>query len=331
MRTTTLLLLFATVVCAENPALFPIFEKGKWGYINPKGEVVIEKKFKYAMPFSEGLAKAMDEKGKYGFIDETGAWVIPPRHKLATLFQGGACAADEKFLDRTGKVIIEASKGTAKRFSDGLISRVKRHDNKYWILDVTYFNLKGEAVLKLDQVQRAAPFTEGLAAITRAKERDVRISYIDKTGKEILKGFIAGGPFSEGLAYAGKPGESGYIDKSGKWAFLVRGTALPFKNGLARVIRDEKVHFYTKRGKLAFEATFDFARDFSDGIAAVQPDRKTKLWGFIDRTGKIVIEPQYKGVGDFEHGIARVITAHEGKKGWGYIDKTGKVIWKYTG
>jgi len=43
-------------------------------------------------------------------------------------------------------------------------------------------------------------------------------------------------------------------------------------------------------------------------------------WGYIDKTGKIVFEPQFDNAGYFSEGLAGV---RIGKK-YGYIDKTGK-------
>lgn len=47
-------------------------------------------------------------------------------------------------------------------------------------------------------------------------------------------------------------------------------------------------------------------------------------WGFIDKTGKLVIDFKYDQVTPFKNGIAEVIV--DGKIG--YIDRTGKYIWE---
>lgn len=45
-------------------------------------------------------------------------------------------------------------------------------------------------------------------------------------------------------------------------------------------------------------------------------------WGFIDKTGKFVIEPIFESVGDFHNGMAKF--QYEGK--WGYINKDGYIV-----
>ncbi len=60
-----------------------------YGYINTSGEVVIPFKFSNAHPFSEGLAPAENEKGLWGYIDIKGDWVINPTYDFADLFTNG--------------------------------------------------------------------------------------------------------------------------------------------------------------------------------------------------------------------------------------------------
>jgi len=45
-------------------------------------------------------------------------------------------------------------------------------------------------------------------------------------------------------------------------------------------------------------------------------------WGFIDKTGKFVVEPQFERVWDFHEGLAAVIK----NKKWGFINKQGELV-----
>ena len=47
-------------------------------------------------------------------------------------------------------------------------------------------------------------------------------------------------------------------------------------------------------------------------------------WGFVDKGGNIVIEPQFVSVGDFKEGLASVQVGDK----WGFIDYTGKIVIK---
>lgn len=61
---------------------------------------------------------------------------------------------------------------------------------------------------------------------------------------------------------------------------------------------------------------------FSEGLAAVYKDKK---YGYINKKGKYVIEPQYADAGDFSEGIA-VVQTEDGE--WNFIDQTGAVVVK---
>ena len=62
------------------------------------------------------------------------------------------------------------------------------------------------------------------------------------------------------------------------------------------------------------------ACNFKDGLARVQVKERDR-WGFIDRTGKLVVQPKYTEIYDFSDGLAQV---------WDpspcFIDRTGKVV-----
>ena len=44
--------------------------------------------------------------------------------------------------------------------------------------------------------------------------------------------------------------------------------------------------------------------------------------GFVDTSGKIVIQPQYKAVGDFHEDLA----PFKRQTNWGYVNKTGEAV-----
>ena len=74
----------------------------------------------------------------------------------------------------------------------------------------------------------------------------------------------------------------------------------------------------------AFAGSFILAHNFSDGLAAVAVrDGNDYKWGYIDRSGKYVIEPMFsKEPGDFSEGYA-LVTKKDGSLC--YIDKSGKI------
>lgn len=68
-------------------------------------------------------------------------------------------------------------------------------------------------------------------------------------------------------------------------------------------------------------AQWKYLGEFKDGLARVRDANEN--WGFIDKTGKVVISCKWKNAHNFSDGLAAVQDV-QGK--WGYINKTGKVV-----
>jgi hypothetical protein len=66
-------------------------------------------------------------------------------------------------------------------------------------------------------------------------------------------------------------------------------------------------------------------RVFFDGLAAVRVgDNVTGKWGYIDRTGRILVNPQFDAVSPFDHKFAVVRLGDDKTGEWGYINHIGK-------
>ena len=173
--------------------------------------------------------------------------------------------------------------------------------------------------------------------------------YIDRTGKIVIEPqFLLAGDYSEGMAVVleGDPNDPdlGYIDETGKvvikpqydssGGLALAGNASRFSDGLAAVQKrakngEGKFVYIDKQGNLAIKAEFDFAHQFSEGLACVRIDKSgSEKWGYIDRTGKMVVAPQFDAVRDFSEGLAAVRIGEPKKGKWGFIDKTGKLVIK---
>lgn len=108
--------------------------------------------------------------------------------------------------------------------------------------------------------------------------------------------------------------------------------------------------YINKNGEVVIKPQYNDAQRFSEGLAAVKfslVDGKivddytikkesyknylsvnvTYKWGFIDATGKIVIQPQYDDVLPFSEGLAAVMNLKGPKQPmWGYINTKGKMV-----
>jgi hypothetical protein len=298
------------------------------------------------------------EEYLYGFIDNSGKTIIYPQFESAADFQFDLALVElpsgkKAFINKQGIIVIPGIYDWASSFTeDGLAS--VRKDNLYGYIDKS----GKEAILP--QFNNCFDFSEGLAAVLK----DGKWGFIDNKGVlKITNIYSIAGSFSENLASVKETsgGKFGYIDKTGKKVIDFKyDVADEFINGLARIKKDgffglidkndtmvikniyknvgqlyedliyfqssdnNKFGFLDKSGKIIIEATYDAASDFSEGLAAI---RVGNSYGYIDKTNKKVIEPKFAWAGDFIGSLAQV-TFSDGYNG--YIDKTGKTIWKST-
>ena len=93
----------------------PFKANNKVGYIDLKGNVVINPIFEYGNDFYEGLA-SVSLGGKWGFIDTTWKFVIEPQFSNAGCFSEGLAPVNTQqsingsfnsFIDKSGKVVIQ--------------------------------------------------------------------------------------------------------------------------------------------------------------------------------------------------------------------------------
>jgi WG containing repeat len=78
-------------------------------------------------------------------------------------------------------------------------------------------------------------------------------------------------------------------------------------------------------GKTIIDPRFDAANEFSEGFAAIEIKGK---WGFIDEDGKTVVDARYSAAHEFSEGLARVQIGGDkyGLNGkWGFIDYAGRM------
>ena len=84
---------------------------------------------------------------------------------------------------------------------------------------------------------------------------------------------------------------------------------------LARVLLNDKWGFIDKSGTLVIPCKYDDSGSFSEGLAEVKLNGKS---GFIDKSGTLVIPCKYDDASFFREGLAGVKLNHK----WGFIDKS---------
>lgn len=194
-----------------------------------------------------------------------------------------------------------------------------------------------------DEKQRRP--ASGLFQVSMRDEKSgkKKIGFINRTGKLVI-GFdrLPGttaivGEFHEGRAviYLEKKRvdrlkrsphyNEGYIDETGNVVIAPRFSfARDFSEGLAYVEAEEFRGFIDRQGKVVIKLDADEVRvgDFHEGLAAVSTRGMGGGWGYIDRSGRLVIEGRYQLADDFSEGLAQVMV----DRNLGFINKKGEVV-----
>lgn len=268
------------------------------------------------------LLGCQPESAKFGFIDRTGKMAIPPQFDSADRFSEGLAFVKKNqqvgYIDRQGKFALRSQFDPAQPFSDGItpISLPKGRQG--------FINKTGAIALRLPFEGYAGPFWQGLAI---ARDNRYRFGVIDKTGKFVVPPqFVS--PKGDMDIYS-KP-----VFPDGLELMSLNGTLADKMTNWAGSITDGTWVYINKRGQFAIQVQALFARQFSEGLAAIDrgkwnPETMQSIdrWGFIDRTGKFAIAPQFDNMGGFSEGLAtaRLPSPDEvSRANYGYIDRKGK-------
>lgn len=316
----------------------------EWGYVDRHGQIVIDLQYADAHRFSDGLAAVKTQNGDWQFIDRSGQHVLDVdsrwwgvdadnpnlHHPLHDFHDGWLLIVDERggsnFIDRDGHKLRDEPYPAAEQFSDGL-AMVSVHastdsgpkgDNE---LSRIYKNLPGPAPKTYewavidthgkvrfcvpDGIERLGPFINGRARFYRNGKWGV----LDDKGQVVVPARYEHKPRGYGrkvmlFAVDGKRSDNrdGYIQTFDRDGQLI--ARIPFVDKQGRFMIDGKQRFH--EGLLGVE--------LASGLGDDKPF-KSLGWGFIDAHGKVIVEPQFDWVSDFDSGHAFVSPKDTGTVG----------------
>ena len=165
-----------------------------------------------------------------------------------------------------------------------------------------------------------AEFCDGLSAV----QRDGLWGFVDMTGKEVIPcQYDSVTDFEYGRSLVLLDEKYGFIDTAGNEVTpLIYDMAYPFSDGLAWVRKDNKKGSVNLDGKEVIPCVYDFVGECSEGLVAV---REEKHRMFLNAGGEVVIDLKdmdLDGVSVFKEGLCGVSKGHL----WGFIDRTGALV-----
>jgi hypothetical protein len=215
------------------------------------------------------------------------------------------------YINNQGKLTIPADFDFVWSFSQN--RALIKQDGLLGIIDE-----QGKWIMRPEIKGYTLPMTEGTFLLVE----NGKYKFLDKNGNQLTQSFDQAFQIQEGLAAVKYSGKWGYIDRTGNVVISFQyDHANSFSEGLAQVNKDSKGFFINKIGQKVFEiAPKMSASNFSEGLARIEIN---DLYGFIDTTGKIVVQPEFPEAEDFTEGLARVST--QSSTYYGFINKSGEI------
>jgi hypothetical protein len=268
--------------------------------------------------------------GKIGFIDRSGTLVVKPAFYGAGDFAANGLAPVRldrptkeslggseyistgkwEYINSRGEVIIPGPFKGVSDFGEKGLAVVQRDDDTLDFIDAhgsfkTSQHFKDWDALGLTPGVHGAwspPELPPLPAQVGLNEKRADVNQMISGGANGLRSYSQESLGSRlwGYVYAANAGNEIAIRPQFQFAGEFA------KNGLARVMDDNKKSGYINdKGIFVIPPEFDCAWDFApDGLARAMRDGK---WGFIDSSGKFIIQSQYPPVTDFSRaGYAQV-------------------------
>ena len=285
-----------------SDGLSAFYENGLWGFITASGDVAIAPAFDEVKDFENSLC-LVKKDGKWGVINKTGNFVHKCEYETISSFNDDVALAEDTglkyYLYANGKRKQLSLTYEFGEYSDGFTKIQDRKKGKWG-----YADTKG--VFRISPAfDSATDFKAGHAIVTK----NGKAYAINKAGDKRSISFIPDESlvlFENGTGY--------FRNKNGNFTFLKKGfdpadeeysEINDFCDGLARV-KDTKgfVHYINEKGERVLSIkNFADAGNFSEGKAWVR--RNTK-YGYIDKTGKLVVDTLFSYASDFNNQLAYV-------------------------
>lgn len=209
--------------------------RGLMGFIDDKGQIVVECKYQLLGEYKNGRAIFQKISGQFGYLDEKGEEIIPSIYQLVYDFDASGFAVVVKdrlfgFINKLGNVVIPFQYENVFSFKNGIASVQKNGK-------VAYINMQNKVLVPFS-FDEAYESVNDLALVRMG----TFWGYVSPKGKVIIPWqFEAAQAFSEGKAWVKLSNKFGLINENSKYLISFKyENAFPFQQGFAKVQSQEK-------------------------------------------------------------------------------------------
>jgi hypothetical protein len=257
----------------------------KHGYMNKKGEVVINYQFDSASDFYNGTAVVKLGK-KYGVIDKNGKYVINPQFDRIWADKGlYIIKIGEKYgwCDEKGKILINPQFKLVDSFGDNDLAPAQLDEQ--W----GYIDREGKWAVN-PQFDHAFSFSRGMACVSINEQ----YGFIDKAGKYVINPQFSSLIYwydKERAAYAWQSVATDYVDVESFAAFVTKLLASNKVDGMK--VTDTTIGEFEKKYQLPEEKTVskhEYSKEIDYTITArgrFYKEESDGWWGTVTKFAPI--------------------------------------------
>lgn len=276
-----------------------------------------------------------------GYINKNNTVAIEPNYAEAYPFDNGYAivAKDEGIwsnynfgvIDSSGNIVIETKYDSIWKYKEG-IYKTKLGDKGYIINTDNQVILEGEN----ETIRGFCTYHDGYSVVYSLDGCSIDgCSVINEEGNTVIgPNYSSIDDYNDGMFLVEQKGldkyginevsNSSYIDLSENILIGPYDFIGHFHEDLALFITDDLYGYLDKQGNIVIEPQFEYAYSFNEGIAFVDTDGDSK-YGAINTNGEILFEEKYCNVDYFFEGHAVVTNEHNTPL---IIDTYGKIIYK---
>jgi hypothetical protein len=323
-------LLFSEMMLAQNIQLLPVVVGGKYGFIDTKGNLVLEPKYDYVFDFGRNNFSVVSMNGRYGVIDIDGNEIIACREDSIKIIDSVfAIKKDDLWglMDYRGKAItnfqyeeLEADGNGFFKFRSNEMYGILSQQGKVIVSpEYDHFSFRGNLIYTYSNNYIGLYDIQGKKYLDAVNDEIIwkynNIVFYEKNGKmgyaSLLSGKVIPAVWDEislldpynysSVAQRNYEVIVSHNGKQGLYLSCNDSLCLDPKYegfsictpGYITFKEAEKTGLISLRGKLIFKPVYDDIEYLGGGYFRISQDNKS---GIADTLGHILVSPKYSNI-----------------------------------
>lgn len=193
-----------------------ITEEGKYGYVNPKGQIVVKPVYDDAYPFSEGVA-VVKKEDKYILIDTAGKEIAHFKQDLEAgyfpLYFDGLLTNGNKVFDKKGELAFRSPSKWDRVYPYYNGCAIFEEDNNYGLI-----NKQGEVVIRAKYDKGIKKIGNSYIGLNDEEGNKISVAFLDGNEDKLeeLEGIEDFSMFISNRLVVKDQGEYYFVDGEGK-------------------------------------------------------------------------------------------------------------------